>query len=179
MQYELYLRASAPPASLATQILADLGKDQEVSKTPHGDFEYLGEDGAVTVVLHPAGDARWEGDQGDVEVPLGVDLRIPGGAGKHLASQMVDRAFDWAARWSVEVYDPQLGRTVEKDEHQTITTRVKRQSEYLTETVGLGDQSTRYMDVDGPAGGLGLRSRFYLGLAVVLLALGLLTHYCG
>jgi hypothetical protein len=179
MQYELYLRASVPPASLAAQILDDLGKDREVSKVPDGDFEYLGEDGAVTVVLHPAGDARWEGAKGGAEVPLGVDLRIPGGAGELLASQLVDLAFDWAARWSVDVYDPQLGRTVENDEHQTITTRVKRQSEYLTETVGLGDQSTRYMDVGGSARGLGLRSRFYLGLAVVLLVLGLLTHYCG
>ncbi len=178
MQYELYLRASQPQPDLATRILDDLGKDPEVDKTPVGGFEYAGDSGVIAVALHPAQDACWEGDQGDPGGPMGVDLIIPGGAGEALAVQVAELAFDWAARWSLDVYDPQQGRTVEKDELRTITDRVKRHSEYLTDTVGLGDQSTRYMDVEVGAHRLGLRSRFYLGLALALVVLGLLAHYC-
>ncbi len=178
MQYELYLRSSNPPADLAARILDDLRKDPEVARTPAGDFEYAGESGTVAVVLHPGGAACWEGDEPVPEGPLGVDLSIPGGAGESLASGLVELTFDWAERWSLDVYDPQLGRTVEKDDSNTITARVKYNSEYLTDTVGLGDQSTRYMDVDVGLHRFGLRSRFYLGLAVALLLLGLLAHYC-
>jgi len=178
MQYELYLRASESRSELATSILADLGAEPEVAPLPAGGWEYDGESGVITVALHPAGDPRWESGVGDPQRPLGVDLSIAGGAGEALAAQLAELAFDWAARWSLDVYDPQLGRTVVKDEQGAITARIKRHAEYLTDTVGLGDQSTRYMDVDVPVTLLGLRAKFYFGLAAALLLLGLLAHYC-
>lgn len=178
MRYELYLRATDPPDDLAARILDDLEKDPEVSQPPAGAWEHGGDCGTIAVALHPAEDPRWDSGKGDPEGPLGVDLAIAGGAGEALATQLAELAFDWAARWSLDVYDPQLGRTVEKDDMEAITARVKQHSEYLTDTVGLGEQSTRYMDVDVPVLRMGLRSRFYLGLAVALLVLGLLAHYC-
>lgn len=182
MRYELYLRASEAPVDLAARILDDLGKIPEVAQTSSGHFEHTGDDGLVTVDLHPAGDPLWDKDKdrgkGVPKGPLGLDLSIAGGAGEALATQLADLAFDWAARWSLDVYDPQLGRTVEEEDLEAITARIKQHSEYLTDTVGLGDRSTPYMDVDVPVVRMGLRSKFYFGLAAALLVLGLAAHYC-
>jgi len=180
MRYELYLRASEAPVDLAARILDDLGKMPEVTQTASGCFEHTGDVGRVAVDLHPAGASHWDKGKGSgaPEGPIGLDLSVAGGAGAALASELVDLAFDWAARWSLDVYDPQLGRTVEKEDLEAITARIKRHSEYLTDTVGLGDRSTPYMDVDVPVVRMGLRSRFYLGLAAALVLLGLAAHYC-
>jgi hypothetical protein len=181
MQYEIYLRASDPKGDVAARILADLAGDPDVSRTPDGDWEYAGEDGTIAVAPHPAEDSLWKKGTGDTEAPLGplgLDLNIAGGAGEGLATQLAELAFDWAARWSLDVYDPQLGRTVKKDDLEAVVARIRQHSDYLTDTVGLGEQSTRYMDVDAPVVRMGLRTRFYLGLAAALLLLGLLAHYC-
>jgi hypothetical protein len=177
MEYELYLRASESTPDLVTRVLDDLG-ESDAAPLAAGRWEVSGESGTVAVALHPAGDPRWEGGEGDPAKSLGVDLSIVGGAGEALATMLVELAFDWASRWSLDVYDPQLGRTVSPDEPDAITRRVKQHSEYLTDTVGLGEHSTRYMDVDVDVARGGLRAKFYFGLAAALLVLGLLAHYC-
>jgi hypothetical protein len=177
MEYELYLRASESTPDLVTRVLDDLG-ESDAAPLAAGRWEVSGESGTVAVALHPAGDLRWEGGEGDPAKFLGVDLSIVGGAGEALATMLVELAFDWASRWSLDVYDPQLGRTVSPEEPDAITRRVKQHSEYLTDTVGLGEHSTRYMDVDVDVARGGLRAKFYFGLAAALLVLGLLAHYC-
>ncbi len=178
MQYELYLRAATPPADLAARILDEISNDAAVQRSGAGQFEYAGDSGVISVVLHPVGASCWQEGESAPAGPVGLDLSIPGGAWEALATALAELTFDWAQRWSLDVYDPQLGRTVEKDDLKTITARVKYNSEYLTDTVGLGDQSTQYMDVDVGTYRFSLRSRFYLGLVVALLVLGLLAHYC-
>ncbi len=179
MRYELYLRAAKPASDLASRILEDLEADPDVGAGDDGEREYSGEDGVVGVILHPEGDPRWEGNEVEEQSLLGVDLSIAGGAGEGLAALLTERAFAWAKRWTLDVYDPQLGRTVDKDDPEAIIARVKRHSEYLTDTVGLGEQSTRYMDVDVATAGMSMRTKFYLGLVGLLLVLGLVAHFCG
>jgi hypothetical protein len=178
MRYELYLRAPDPTPKEAGRILRDLQEDPQVQAVAGSGWEHTSDEGIVAVARYPRQDPRWAGRSTGVATPLGLDLSVAGGAGEALASRLAELTFDWAGRWSLQVYDPQLGRTVEKDDLETVTARIKQHADYLTETVGLGESSTRFMDVDVPAVRLSLRTRFYLGLAAALLLLGLAAHYC-
>jgi len=177
MQYELYLRAE-PPNHGARQILEELRADPDVARSDEGGYVLRGEAGELSIGLQPRAEEQWDAPAPDV--PLGLDLGVPPGAGETLGRLLVETAFAWAKRWGLSVYDPQLGRAVESADLAAITLRIKRQSDYLTETVGLGGGAgSGFIDVDRPAPRLSGRAKFYLGLAGVLVVLVLLARLCG
>ena len=179
MRYELYLRVREPTAEAAQQLREGILAEPDLVAEGSAPRELRFETGIIAVQLHPAEVERWAAP--DPEAPLGVDLAVEAGAGEALATQLVERACAWAKRWSLVLYDPQLGRTVRPDEPrdlETVTRRIKQQSDYLTDTVGLGDGPSSYVDVDHDAPLLSWRARFYIFGAALLLLLAMLAHYC-
>jgi hypothetical protein len=176
MQYELYLRAEST-ADRARRILEELQEDPDVARAAPGGFILRGDAGELSIGLEPRAEEQWAAPAPDA--PLGLDLAVPPGAGEALAELLAETAFAWAKRWELSVYDPQLGRAVEGADLDAIISRIKRQSDYLTETVGLGGDAGSFIDVDRPAPHLSGRSKFYLGLAGMLVVLVLLAQLCG
>ncbi|MFH2007298.1 MAG: hypothetical protein ABI333_11975 [bacterium] len=176
MQYELFLRLEAP-ADQARRVLEELQEDPDVARADQGGFVLRGEAGELSVLLQPRSEEQWAAPA--PSTPFGLDLGVPPGAGEALAVLLTETAFAWAERWELSVYDPQLGRVVAAADLEAILRRIKRQSDYLTETVGLGAAAGRFIDVDRPAPRLSGRSKFYLGLAGFLIGLVLLAQLCG
>jgi hypothetical protein len=185
MDYELYLRARQPSANGAQELQRSL--EAEPERAPGGQDALARlelPDGVLEVRLHPWRSEWWEEPcpqaptDGNAE-PYGVDLRIPGGANPRLAETAVARAFQWAERHDLTVYDPQLGREVRPRDADAIRSRIARLAEYLTDTVGMHEgQAAAQINVEPRRAPLPLRTRFYLALGALLVLLAVLSRYC-
>ena len=136
MQYEIYLRSRSPSVQQAKIILEELDQRDGLSVIDAGHRLLESSAGEVTVTLFPDDEHLWS-ERGEPMAAVGLDLRIPGGAGRGLAAFLTETAFDWAKRWGCDVFDPQLGRVVDPADGALITDRIKRHADYLTDTVGL------------------------------------------
>ena len=174
MRYELYLRAIEPGAGSAKALMAAL--EQEPT-TRRQQLQFSVDESDVRGALYPADPAFWEAPQDGVS--FGLDLEIPGEASEQVSAALCEVAFRWAEQWALSVYDPQLGRTVTKRDREVICARIKRQADYLAEVVGIGDRrDARLIDVALPPRRMRWRTKFYLGLAGLLVVLAILTQFC-
>jgi hypothetical protein len=164
--YELMLRArpavAVDPARLAA-VLAE-----------HGLTEAAGE--SVLVTRNGRVVVRCLGPEAD---PAGLDLVVPAAASGALAEDLCAAAFGLARALDLQVFDPQLGRVVSVEETDAVVARLRQQSAYYTDTVGI-DPVDGGLRTDLPASGLVMtgRGKFYLAVGGVLLVLALLAQLC-
>lgn len=111
--------------------------------------------------------------------PVGLDLAVPAAASGALAEDLCALAFDLAKELDLRVYDPQLGRPVTVEETDAVVARLRQQSLYYTETVGI-DPTDGGLRADLPAPGITLtgRGKFYLVVGGVIVLLAVLAQLC-
>jgi hypothetical protein len=177
MRYELYLRAESPTVESCRKLPAALRALGELEEREPGHFVLRAEVGELHVSTRPADPGFWEAPAPPFP-PVGLDLWIAAGSSRGLAQHFCRQVGDLAARLDLTVYDPQLGRPVDPKGLEAVQESIRRQSDYLTETVGLGAANGGLVDVDSAPVKLSFKVKFYLGLALLLVVLVLAARFC-
>lgn len=170
MWYELFLRREAP---FDADSLRNVLPASAVVREHPSRIEVALPSGTLDLSLLSPDDSE------DRTRLTGLDLLVPGGVNPALAKDACEIAFDLAEAFHLTVYDPQLGRTVTGEDTDAIEARMARFASYLTETVGLDEAvAAKHIEVDLPRQRMSPKTRFYVGLAVVVVLLAVVARYC-